>query len=148
MDNNETARERPRKLDKPFVYALDHFIRIRGWSVQFLCQKSRQKTPDSPVHPHLVTKWRAGKVIPSMASVLSLCRLFGVPRSFFFHVGERLVALEEELQASDEERQQLRVLLHTVPHLDEENEDLLRDLETYIKDQKAHLARRRADREG
>ena len=138
MNQNATAPKTTKTVDKPFIYALDHFIRMRGWTLQRLSDLSREKDPDSPIHPHMITKWRAG-TYPAMSSVLALCRLFGVTRSFFFFVGERLA--EFEALQDNKARSQLRVLHLTLPDIDEGNEDLLRQIETYVNNQKTRLAR-------
>lgn len=135
----------PDRFDNAFVYAFDHFIRIRGWNIQQFALMSRKYA--NPIHPHQVTKWRTGKFYPSTESVINACRTFGVPRSFFYYVGEQLMMFEE--LGKDRLRSGLRVLADALPRLEDPSDlELLRDLETYVTEEKARLNRLAAERKG
>jgi hypothetical protein len=144
MPEEKTQPDFTGRLDRAFIYAFDHFIRIRGWTVQIFADLSRRS--DNAIHPHQITKWRAGKVYPSTESVLNACRTFGVPRSFFYYVGEQLVALEE--LGRDRLKSGLRVLTDALPDLEDPTDlELLRDLETFVVEQKTRLKRLIAEKE-
>ena len=146
MGTNETTGKESERLDRAFNYAFDHFLRIRGWTVQLFSQISHRRCPDNPIHPFMVTKWRNGTSYPSTESVLTTCRTYGVRRSFFFYVGEQLEELEKLGGAPS--RSGLRILQEAIPDLDDpSDEDLLRDLESWVVRQKARLARQKADGE-
>lgn len=143
MRQIRTPPEFAPRLDRAFIYAFDHFIRIRGWTIQTFAQLSQKW--DNSIHPHQVTKWRAGRVYPSIESVINACRTFGVPRSFFYYVGEQLVALED--LGKDPTKSGLRVLTEALPDLEDPSDlELIRDLETYVAEQKSRLTRLVADR--
>jgi len=91
-------------------------------------------------------RWRVGKVYPSIESVLNACRTFGVQRSFFYYVGEQIVALED--LGKDRLKSGLRVLTEALPDFEDPTDlELLRDLETFVVEQKARLTRLVAERE-
>lgn len=145
MGQNETPAETGPRLDRAFIYAFDHFIRIRGWTIQVFSELSQKW--DNPIHPYQVSKWRAGRVYPSIESVINACRTFGVERSFFYFVGEQIVALEE--LGRDRLKCGLRVLTEALPDFEDPTDlELLRDLETFVLEQKARLTRLAAEREG
>lgn len=142
MGTNETAEQENERLDRAFNYAFDHFLRVRGWTIQLFSQISHRRCPDNPIHPFMVTKWRNGTSYPSMESVLTTCKTFGVRRSFFFFVGEQLDDLEK--LGGDPARTGLRILQEAIPDLDDPSDDeLLREFESRVARQRAKLARKK-----
>lgn len=141
---HEAPQEEPPRLDRAFIYAFDHFIRIRGWTVQTFAELSQKW--DNSIHPYQISRWRGGKVYPSGESVINACRTFGVSRSFFYFVGEQLVALEE--LGKDRLKSGLRILAEALPDLNDPADlEILRDLEIFVLEQKARLTRLAAERE-
>jgi hypothetical protein len=135
------------RLDRAFSYAFDHFLRTRGWTVQLFSQVSQRRCPDNPIHPFMVTKWRSGTSYPSTESVLTTCRTFGVRRSFFYFVGEQLEELEKLGRVPS--RRGLRIVMEAIPDFeDPTDDDLLRDVESWVVRQRTRLARLREEREG
>ena len=131
-----TKPSRPKKIDPEFLAAFDHFLRLRGWTVQRFSQVSAGASLDGKaIHPNQITKWRAGLAIPTTETVGTICRTFGVKRSYFFFMGEQLAEFED---LDDEPTQTtLEILRSAVSDMDTPAEmELLEDLETAIRRQK------------
>lgn len=142
MDLDETQPDDAQRFDRAFVLALDHFLRTRGWSVQLFSQITHRRCPESPIHPYQISRWRTGKTYPSMDSVITACATFGISRSFFFFVGERLLAAETELEELEKDPKQttFRLLHEAIPNLEDPTDvKLLMDLETYVVRQMTRL---------
>ena len=127
---------RPKKIDREFLAAFDHFLRLRGWTVQRFSQVSAGASLDGKaIHPNQITKWRAGLAIPTMETVGTICRTFAVKRSYFFFLGEQLAELEN---LDDQPTQRMLEIIRTaVSDMDTPaDRELLEDLETAIHRQR------------
>jgi hypothetical protein len=130
---NKTSR--PKKIDREFLAAFDHFLRTRGWTAQRFSQLSADHSMDGrPIHPNQVTKWRAGLAIPTTETVTTACRTFGVKRSYFFFIGEQLA----ELEALDEapSKRLVKVIQSAISDMDNPfDRQLLDDLGNAVRRQ-------------
>ena len=131
MDNTKSTR--PKKIDRGFLAAFDHFLRLRGWTVQRFSQVSAGASLDGKaIHPNQVTKWRAGLAIPTTETVATACRTFGVKRSYFYFISEQLVELED--LEDEPAKRALSIILSAVSAMDKPADlEWLEDLETAIR---------------
>ena len=83
--------------DPEFRAALMFFLRERDWTCQEFCERTRL-TPESKrrIVPSSVSDWFK-RSHPSNRAIMIACEALGVPRSYFYEAGERLVAAEKEL---------------------------------------------------
>lgn len=77
--------------DPVFRAAFKYFLDERRWTATEFCERTRLAA-GSPrrVNPSSVSDWLHRRKHPSNQAVIVVCETFGVPRSYFFQVGEEL----------------------------------------------------------
>lgn len=101
-------------VDRVFLAALNHFLEVRGLTIQRLCEMTKAHSEDGEtvlIHPIQISRWRSTQW-PASRQVDILCRTLGVSRSLFYLVGELLDRAREEAEAAAEvtEERLLRIL--------------------------------------
>lgn len=86
--------------DGEFRAAFRYFLDERGWTATEFCDRTRL-ADDSPrrINPSSVSDWLNRRKHPSNQAVMVVCETFGVPRSYFFQVGEDLERSRRERES-------------------------------------------------
>ena len=79
------------RVDKAFLRALDHLLRVRDLSILRFCRLTKKISPEGRelVLPTQVTKWRRDRMPSAKAAMITAATL-DVPRSYLYYLGEAL----------------------------------------------------------
>lgn len=130
----ESVLESP--IDRAFVAALDHFLRIEGLSVNAFCRRTASYTDDGHmlILPTQVTKWRSD-TMPSARKTMITAAVFGVSRSYFYFVGEMIEKGQQPEPEPHPAKQRLAVVrgrLEELQEVEDIDEALLNGLEAVL----------------
>ena len=136
--------------DAEFSAALRYFLRQRGWTSQEFCDRTRLE-PGSPrrIVPSSVSDW-AKRSHPSNRAIMITCKTLGVPRSYFFEIGEQLIRAEREADLEIgrlriEREQDVEAMTQVMERLSEKALDCLAQLRRTLQEARGELSKRRAD---